>query len=487
MRLQRRQFLHLGGGALASWAAGCSSAEPQKAPGPEPDPEPKPDPNQPWWLSGNFAPVDESEAMGLEVIGSIPSQLSGLFARNGPNPFFGDTGHWFLGDGMVHGLRLSGGDASWYRARYVQTPVLGVEPTDGIGPPDLVKHQANTSLVHHADRLMALLEIGLPYELSTSDLTTKGVHDFGGSLAGPMTAHPKVDPVTGELVFFGYSVLGAPYLTYHAVDAQGQLTRSEDIEVPAAAMMHDFQVTATHVVFMFLPILFDFDLALEGDAFPFRWDTSHGARIGVMPRSGTNADVEWFDVDPCYVFHTFNAFNDPNDPDKVILDGVRYPELWVETSDDFEAPSTMWRWEMTLGEGVSEGPWSDLAAEFPRIDPRRQGSSYRYGYAVTALTEAGVTAGFNPPDAIVKLDVDTGTESVHQLADGMRMGEAVFVPASESAAEDEGWLMGFTYDEQGDTSELVIVDAQNMESEAVARVKLPTRVPYGFHGQWVAD
>ena len=214
MRLQRRQFLHLGGGALASWAAGCASDEPQQQPGPnsQPDPDPDPDPNQPWWLSGNFAPVDESEAMGLEVIGSIPSQLSGLFARNGPNPFFADSGHWFLGDGMVHGLRLGGGEAGWYRARYVQTPVLGVEPMESVGPPDLIKHQANTSLVHHADRLMALLEVGLPYEVSTADLSTVGVHDFGGLLEGAMTAHPKVDPVTGELVFFGYSVLGAPYL-----------------------------------------------------------------------------------------------------------------------------------------------------------------------------------------------------------------------------------------------------------------------------------
>jgi carotenoid cleavage dioxygenase-like enzyme len=485
MRLLRRQFLHLGGGGLAALATGCSG-ESERKKSPTPTGGPAPDPNTPWWLRGNFGPVEESEASALEVVGSLPASLSGMFLRNGPNPLSGESSHWFTGDGMVHGLRLEGGNASWYGARYVQTEVLGAEPVESVGPPSKTAHEANTSIVHHADRLLALLEIGLPYELDKSDLSTRGIYDFAGALTGAMTAHPKIDPVTGEMLFIGYDVLG-PYLTFHAVAADGTLTRSEEIDVPAAAMMHDFQITENHVVFMFLPIVFDLDLALEGDGFPFRWDASLGAQIGVMPRDGGNADVEWFDVEPCYVFHTFNAFEDPSDPNRIVLDAMRYPQLWVESADEFDASPAMWRWTMTLGEGVTEGAHSDTSAEFPRIDPRLAGRPYRYGYVTTAETDAGLGNGVNPADTIVKVDVESLSESRHRLADGMRMGEAVFVPASATAAEDEGYLMGYTYDATTDSSELVVVDAQNMGDEAIARVKLPTRVPYGFHGHWIAD
>ena len=479
MRLLRRQFLHLGGSALATSLLACSSDETAKPP--ETEPKPDPDAGKPWWLRGNYKPVEEIEAMSLEVVGTLPSSLDGLFVRNGPNPLSGESEHWFLGDGMVHGVRLADGAAEWYRASYVQTDVLGVEEDDSIGPPGLTTHQANTAIVSHAGRILCLEEVGLPYEID-GDLKTMGPYDFGGELAGAMTAHPKIDPVTGEMLFFGYNVLG-PYLTFHAVDAQGTLVRSAEIDVPGPAMIHDFQVTATHVVFMFLPVIFSIDLAIAGDSFPFRWDPSAGARIGVMPRDGGNDDVEWFDIEPCYVFHTYNAFNDPADPNKIVLDAVRYPQMWVETAEDFDAVGAKYRWEMTLGETITGTVLDERTAEFPRIDPRRQGLSYRYGYAVTALTDAGTGDGVNPPDTVLKYDTD-GSFTRHQLADGLRVGEAVFVPASAEGAEDDGYLLVYGYDPQTDKSELVVLDAADMESEAIARVKLPARVPYGFHGIW---
>jgi len=468
MRIQRRQFLHLG---AVSLLAACDSSETRAPTDPQPD--------APWWLSGNYAPVDESDAFDLEVVGTLPAALSGLYLRNGPNPFFGESEHWFLGDGMVHGVRLDGGKAAWYRGRYVQTDVLGVEPTDSLAPPGLTNHPANTAVAYHDGRLLTLLETGLPYELSRDDLSTEGPYDFAGELAGAMTAHPKVDPVTGELLFFGYNVIG-PYLTYHAVDPQGQLTRSAIIDVPGPAMMHDFQITATHVVFMFLPVMFDIELALGGDSFPFRWDPSVGARIGVMPRDGDNDDVEWFDIEPCYVFHTFNAHDDG--PGKVVLDAVRYPQMWVKSSEGFDSVGTPWRWEMTLGEGVTEQPWDDRGVEFPQIDPRRVGQSYRYGYAVTGNTEIDLGGA---PDSIVKYDQQLGSSSVHPMEDGLQIGEAVFVPASDDADEDEGYLMTYGYDASSNTSDLLLLDARGMDT--IARVKIPTRVPFGFHGIWAPD
>jgi carotenoid cleavage dioxygenase-like enzyme len=472
MRIKRREFLHLG---AAAWLIGCDSS----ATKPADEPTPAEPCDADWWLCGNYAPVQESEAFDLEVVGTIPDSLSGLFVRNGPNPISGESAHWFMGDGMVHGVQLSSGKAEWYRARYVQTDILGVEQS-GIGPPGPTTHQANTSVVEHGGRLLCLNEVGLPYEVSRTDLSTLGPHDFAGNLGGAMTAHPKIDPQTGEMLFFGYNLL-ANNVTFHAVDASGQLTRSEVIDVPAPVMMHDFQVTATHVVFLFLPVVFDLQLAVDGDGFPFRWDPSVGAMIGVMPRDGGNDDVEWFDIEPCYVFHTFNAFDDPSDPNKVILDAMRYPEMWVTSSTSFDSSGAPWRWEMTAGQGVVGGPYDDRGSELPRIDPRRQGLPYRYSYSAAAYGEAAgaVDGGV---DKIIKYDREQDNATEHETS--LRIGECVFVPASASGAEDDGYLLTYGYESSRDASVLMILDASNMAAEPLAKVILPTRVPYGFHGVW---
>jgi len=473
--IRRREFLHLAGGlGFSVWGCGGESDPPA--------PPAAPPCTKDWWACGNYAPVGESLAENLKVIGALPPELNGLYLRNGPNSATGDTAHWFLGDGMVHGVRLSAGSALWYRARFIQTESFkeGKSGASG-GPPTLTGHQANTSVVHHAGRLLCLEEVGLPYEIRAEDLSTVGPWDYSGALTDAMTAHPKIDPATGEMLFFGYGIL-TPTAAYHAVDSSGMLTKSETIELPAPVMMHDFQITPTHVVFLDLPVLFDLELALEGDSLPYLWDASNGARIGVMPRSGTAADVEWFEIEPCYVFHTFNAFHDPADPGRIFLDCVRYPDMWVGDPTNFNTSPQLWRYSMKLGTGsVGVEVLDDHRIEMPRVDLRRQGQPYRYGWAnLFAEPEDGAIRQTN---TLVKLDHQTG--SVREIAapDGMHLDEVTFVPAAAAAGEDEGWLICYGYRSETDRSQLLVLDAQDLD--LVARVELPTRVPHGFHGIWV--
>ncbi len=431
-----------------------------------------------WWLCDNFAPVEEHEAFDLEVVGTLPPELEGLYLRNGPNPLSGESGHWFLGDGMVHGVRLARGQAQWYRARYIQTDVLG-QPLRPGAFPGLADHTANTSVVAHAERLLCMAETGIPYELSPSDLSTLGTYDFAGQLDGAMTAHPKLDPETGELLFFGYDIL-ASTATYRQVEPGGALVRSETIELPAPVMMHDFQVTPTHVVFMDMPVVFDLALAIAGSAFPFAWRPRNGARIGVMPRAGTGADVMWFDVDLGFVFHTFNAHHDPRNPSRIVLDVAWYPEIWVTGPEEVGDAGVLTRFTLDLDTGLAtREALDDRDIDFPMIDPRRQGLPYRYGYA---LSTNGLGLPFR---SIVKYDLTRGTRT-EQTLDGLYVDELRFVPAAPDSAEDEGWLLGFAYDPRTERSQLLVLDASDVTAEPVARVMLPRRVPHGFHGLWVA-
>ncbi len=427
-----------------------------------------------WWLCGNFGPVEEFEAFDLEVQGTLPAALDGLYLRNGPNPMLGETVHWFLGDGMVHGVRLQGGNADWYRARYVQTAILGVPPEPGMLP-DLSAHTANTSVAHHAGRVMCLAESGIPYEITT-ELETVGTHDFAGVLDGAMTAHPKIDPVTGEMLFFGYDVLTSS-ATYRQVDPTGALVRSETIDLPAPVMMHDFQVTPSHVVFMDMPVVFDFELAIAGDVMPFRWDPSNGARIGVMPRSGSATDVVWFDVDLGYVFHTLNAYEDPRNPDRIVLDVVWYPEIWVTGPTETGSQGTLTRFVLDLGTGMAtQEALDDRDIDFPVLDPRRQGLPHRYGYA---LSTDGMGLPFR---TVIKYDLQRGTRTEKTL-EGLHLDEVRFVPGGPG--EDEGWLLGYAFDPRTERSQLLVLDASDLAADPVARVMLPRRVPHGFHGLWV--
>jgi len=433
----------------------------------------------PFFLRGNYAPVrDEQTVTALTVEGAIPRALRGRYLRNGPNPKDHAPPHWFFGDGMLHGLAVEDGRALWYRNRWIQTKQLR-ERTRLVGPDgqrDLMAGPGNTNVIQHAGRTLALAETSLPWEISR-ELETVGSYNFGGRLSTGMTAHPKVCPATGELHFFDYNWF-SPYVTYHCANAAGELIRSVPIDVPGPTMMHDFAITDGHVLIMDLPVVFDFERAMRG-SMPYRWGEDYGARVGVMKRGDETGAMQWFDVQPCYVFHPMNAYENDG---RITVEVARYPELWREGSDRFDLAS-LHRWEFDLRAGtVVETALDDRPIEFPRIDDRLCGLQHRYGYAVRNLSSVQEEA-----TSLLKYDLRTGASLEHDFGPGHYPNEAVFAPDPSSREEDAGWLMSFVYDAANDRSDFVILDAQSFTAGPVATVHLPCRVPFGFHGNWMPD
>jgi carotenoid cleavage dioxygenase len=243
-------------------------------------------------------------------------------------------------------------------------------------------------------------------------------------------------------------------------------------------MMHDFALTAEHVVFMDLPLVFNLDVAIKGEGdMPDRWSDEYGARLGVMRRDDPFGPVRWFDIDPCYVFHVANAFEKTSARGTVIsLQAVRYPELWRDTGG-FDADGVLWSWAIDLQTGtVTERQLDDRAVEFPRIDDRLATLPARYAVSVG-------------DGRLVRYDLTTGDAVEHAFGTAQSPGgpgEAVFVPGSGTTDESNGWYLAYVYDYARDGSDLVIIDASDFAAQPVARIKLPHRVPFGFHGNWIA-
>ena len=454
-------------------------------------------PDAPWHLIESRTPVfDEVTVLSdqLEVKGAIPPELSGRYIRNTANPQTGWTEHWFIGDGMLHGIELQNGKATWYRNRYVRTPQYANPGADrlelALDPEtftfDHSVSAANTHVVGHGGRILALEEGAFPYEVNAT-LDTVGPHTFDGVLTGSFTAHPKFCPDTGEMLAFGYAQV-EPFLTYYRVDAGGKMVQKTPISVTGPTMMHDMAATRDHTVFMDLPAIFDLELAMKG-GMPIRWSDDYPARFGIMPREGGDADMRWFDVKPGYCFHTLNAFDDG---DETVVYGMRIPEIWRDSSamalNEEVNPASKprlheWRFNRSTG-AVSEGYLDDESSEFPRIAEAKQGYEFRYGYAlgVTGTDSSGMGG------ALFKYDLaKAGSKAVHEFPTGHEPGEPVFVPAAGATSEDDGYLMTYVWKPETDTSYLVILDASNIAAEPIAEVHIPRRVVAGFHSSWIPD
>jgi carotenoid cleavage dioxygenase-like enzyme len=442
----------------------------------------------PLHLTGYMAPVpDEIDAVDLPVDGVLPPELRGRYLRNGPNPLPGDNSvHWFTGHGMIHGVRLNEGRAEWYRNRWVRTRELAGDPfLRADGTFDYTAVAANTHVLEHGGRLLALVENGFPYEI-TRELSTVGPCDFSGRLTGAMTAHPKCDPVTGDLHFFGYSAL-APHLTYHRLSAAGELETSAEIPGAGPSMMHDFAITDRHALFLDLPMAFRPE-NMRGGGMPYRWDDAYPSRIGVMPLDRPG-DVQWFPIDPCYVFHVGGARTD--ETGRIVLDACRYSAadavvMWdrlggrTPSADaDVLGSAKLHRWVLDPATGrITETPRDDRPAEFPTLDDRLVGRSSRYLYTVSSGGGAS---------AIVKYDEVGGGAAAYELGPDTVAGEAVFVPAQGGTNEDDGWLLTITTRRDRSASQLLVLDATDVAGRPVATVTLPRGVPAGFHGSWIAD
>jgi carotenoid cleavage dioxygenase len=457
-----------------------------------------PMPDRSRFVEGPFAPVtEEVTAFDLPVTGSLPAELSGRYLRNGPNPLGLDepVAHWFLGPGMVHGVRLRNGRAEWYRNRWVRSQPVA-EALGEMWPGGPVHagmdFAANTHVIAHAGRTLATVEAGaLPYEL-TEELDTVGPCDFDGTLPGGYAAHTKVDRRTGDLHAVAY-FWGWDHVQHVVVGPDGKVSGATDIPVPDGPMMHDFALTESYVVLLDLPVTFSMDAAVSGSQLPYAWNRSHRARIGLLPRKTVAPEVRWFEVDPCWVFHTLNAYDD--DRGRVVVDLCRYEGSYDLSALAGRGPLTLDRWTVDPATGsVSRQCLDDRPQEFPRVDERVVSRPHRYGYsAVTGEPDGGTARldGSFPDgafaDALLKHDLATGRVETHRFPPGAVVGEAVFAPTEPDAAEDDGYLMAFVHDPDRGATDLVVLAAQDVAGAPVARVHLPARVPLGFHGSWLPD
>jgi carotenoid cleavage dioxygenase len=448
------------------------------------------------FLEGPFAPVtEEVTAFDLPVTGSLPAELDGRYLRNGPNPLgMDDPGHWFLGEGMVHGVRLRDGRAEWYRNRWVRSQhvaeALGEDWPAGPHH-DGTDFAANTHVLAHAGRILATVEAGsLPYEL-TDELDTVGPCDFGGTLPGGYAAHTKFDRTTGDLHAVAY-YWAWDHVQHVVIGTDGTVSSTTDVPVADGPMMHDFALTAAYVVLFDLPVTFSMDAVSAGRRLPYTWNPAHPARVGLLPRNDSSRGVRWFDVEPCWVFHTLNAYDDG---ERVVVDMCRYEGSYDLTVLGGKGPLTLDRWIIDPAAGkVIEQRLDDRAQEFPRVDERVISRPHRYGYSAASgeLSRDTVRLSGDFADgafstALLKHDVATGTVQTHQFGRDAAVGEAVFAPASPQAAEDDGYVMTFVHDPDRGATDLVVLAGQDFTGEPVARVHLPARVPLGFHGNWIAD
>jgi carotenoid cleavage dioxygenase len=458
-------------------------------------------------LRGNLFPVsEEHQRVACTVTGQLPDALRGSFVRNGPNPMFEPLGryHMFDGDGMLHGISLDGDGAATYTNRWIRSRALGAEVAHGsaiyqglgevmnfpdrslTGDAGPVKNPANTHIIRHAGRYLALWEGGLPTEV-TAGLDTVGEYDFGGKLSGSMTAHPRLDPRTGELLFFAYSVL-EPVIRYYVVDASGELVHHAEIDVPAPIMMHDFIITEDHAVFLDSPIVFD--IANLGKGPMVQWRPDNGTRIGVMPRRGTAEDIRWFEIDPGHVQHFWNGWVDG---DRIELSGTRFahPNFGIDNTapidehvgdDEPPYPARFW---VDLAAGTAGWEHTDdLGGDFCRFNDDLDGVRNEHRYMSAVIDRSRRLGDF---DAIVKYDDHAGSRHIWNAGPSGHVGETVFAADPDGVAEDDGWLLNAVYDDQTDSTDLCVIDARDVEAGPVARVHVPTRIPFGFHANWFAD
>jgi carotenoid cleavage dioxygenase-like enzyme len=439
------------------------------------------------YLEGNYAPVKgEVMATVLEVVGEVPADLEGRYVRNGPNPLLSpdpETHHWFIGDGMVHGVRLRGGGADWYRSRYVGgTDLARQRGEDDLPGPNWndSSHGPNTNVIGFAGRTWALVEAGgCPVEL-TYGLESVARNDFFGTLPGGFTAHPKLDPTTGELHAMAYAwAQWLDHVQYIVVGTDGRVRRTVDIPLPGMTMLHDMSLTERFAVVYDQPCTVDLDLALAG-RFPFRWDPSYGCRLGLLPREGDADDIVWVEAPVCYSFHPLNAYD--ADDGTLVIDLCVYDRMF---DDDLLGPfgdgfPRLERWVVDPVRRTTSVTVVDSSSnEFPRVPDSLVGKPHRYGYCASP--------GDSDTWPTLKHDLHTGERWVFDHGPGRSAGEPVFVGRPDASAEDDGWLVTFVHDESSRRAELVVLDAQDFGRLPVARVLLPVRVPYGFHGNWVAD
>ncbi|KAJ0530794.1 putative 9-cis-epoxycarotenoid dioxygenase [Helianthus annuus] len=469
-------------------------------------------------IAGNFFPVPETPVHHcLPVEGTIPDDIDGVYLRNGANPMFEPPSghHLFDGDGMIYAVKFDNGSAS-YACRFTETQRLVQERAYGKpvfpktigelhghsgiaklllfyarGLCGLVDHSqgigvANAGLVYFNNRLLAMSEDDLPYEVrvtETGDLKTVGRFDFNRQLKSTMIAHPKVDPVSGELFALSYDVIKKPYLKYFRFSPDGHKSDDVAINLGGPTMVHDFAITENFVVVPDHQVVFKMSEMITGGS-PVVYDKEKVSRFGVLDKyAGDDSGIKWFEVPDCFCFHLWNAWEEPETEEVVVIGSCMTPadSIFNESHEQLKSVLSEIRLNLKTGESTRQAiisPENDVNLEAGMVNKNLLGRKSKYAYLAIADPWPKVS-GF------AKVDLSTGEITKFIYGDEKYGGEPLFLPRETNPkSEDDGHILSFVHDEKTSKSELQIVNAITLQLEAT--VKLPSRVPYGFHGTFVS-
>lgn len=445
------------------------------------------------YLQGNFSPWNQEGDFNniATIIGKIPQELNGALYRNGPNPQFpSPDNHWFEGDGMLHAFFIRNGQIS-YRNRWVQTERFKLERqmgralsssfNDSQSLQENIPHNtANTNIIQHAGKLLALQETSCAIQIDPIGLNTMGDWDYHKQIP-QMSAHPHFDFYTGEMHTYAYFP-GSNDIIYYVINRDGAVRKTETIQAPFSSFMHDFFITKDYVLFPVLPLTISMERMQQNKPM-IVWEGEKGSHIGIMPRNGTQKDIIWIDLPSFHAFHYMNAYQNGSN---IILDCMQskkaalFPDVNGKMPSISESAPKLTRWTFDLKQKKAfETQLDSMAAEFPRFDERFTGLPYRHGFAAACVQAKDLEF-----DAIVHYDLKNKSQTIREFGIGNTPSEPIFVPRHSSSDEGDGFILTVVYNKQNNTSDVYILDAMNIDQEPLAIVQLPHRIPNGFHGNW---
>lgn len=475
-------------------------------------------PNTPEFTGALYTPARfEGEVFDLEIDGKVPEEIDGTFFQVAPDPQYppmlGED-MFFNGDGAISAFQFKNGHVDFKR-RYVMTERLkaqraaraslhGVYRNQYTNDPsvfDLNNSTANTNVVVHAGKLLALKEDSAPYALDPITMETIGLWDFDGQLtSATFTAHPKIDPATGDLLCFGYEAKGdaTPDIVYCEIDAKGRMKRETWIVAPYAAMIHDFAVTENYVIFPLMPLTVDLQRLKDGGKH-FQWQPGLDQLFGVLRRDGDGRDIRWFKAPNGFQGHTLNAFDDRGRIyiDMPITSGNIF--YFFPQSDGTVPPpetlsSNMMRLTIDMtstGDGLEMKALTSFACEFPRSDDRYMGRQYSHGFVIAMdptkpFDEARIgPRPFQFFNQLAHINVANGRTKTWFADDQSCFQEPIFVPKHADAPEGEGYVIGLCNRLAECRTDLLVLDAQHIDEGPIATVRLPIRLRMSLHGNWV--